>query len=140
MPQPTFRELPTWLLSQAAVRSHRILHARLAGVGASGYEYRVLSALDAASTATQAELGRLTGLDRRDVAVTVQALEKAALLTRSRSPDDARVLVVKPTSAGRRRSRELDRVAHDVQEEVFGPLTASDRRQLVRSLAQLSGS
>jgi MarR family transcriptional regulator, lower aerobic nicotinate degradation pathway regulator len=139
MPQPTFRELPTWLLSQAAVRSHRILHARLAEVGASGYEYRVLSALDAESTATQAQLGRLTGLDRRDVAVTVQALEKAALLNRSRSPDDARVLVVRLTSAGRRRCRGLDRVVREAQEEVFGPLAESDRRRLVRSLSQLSG-
>jgi DNA-binding MarR family transcriptional regulator len=138
MPNPTFRELPTWLLSQAAKRSHQVLHQRLSSAGATAYEYRLLSAIHAATDATQAELGRLTSLDRRDVTVTMHALVDAGMATRRRSPDDARVLVVSLTAQGRRRYGQLDRLMQEVQDEVFGVLTPDRRQNLVESLSHLS--
>jgi DNA-binding MarR family transcriptional regulator len=138
MPNPSFRELPTWLLSQAAKRSHQVLYQRLSSAGATGYEYRLLSAIDTATDSTQAELGRLTSLDRRDVTVTMHALVDAGLATRRRSPHDARVLVVSLTTEGRRRYRQLDRLMHEVQDDVFGALTPGERQNLVESLRRLS--
>lgn len=138
MPDPSFRELPTWLLSQAARRSHRVLHDRLGQAGASAYEYRLLSALHTVGEATQAELGRLTMLDRRDVAVTVRGLIASGAVTRRGSPDDARVQIVALTRRGRRRYQELEELMQDVQDAVFGSLTSHDRERLTDYLARLS--
>lgn len=131
------RELPSWLLSQAAARSHQLLTDQLAAVGASGYEYRVLAALGG-GPASQAEVGRAAALDRRDVTHTVRALESAGLLSRADDPDDARRLVVDLTSAGIERLAELDQVLADVQNDLLAPLTPAQRTQLLRLLALLS--
>jgi DNA-binding MarR family transcriptional regulator len=59
-------------------------------------------------------------------------------VTRRRFPDDARVLVVSLTDAGARRRRELDELMQAVQDEVFGALTADQRRRLAGYLRRLS--
>ncbi len=38
-------DLLTWVLSQAAVHSHRVLQQRLGESGLTGYEYRILRSL-----------------------------------------------------------------------------------------------
>jgi MarR family transcriptional regulator, lower aerobic nicotinate degradation pathway regulator len=138
MSDPDFRGLPTWLLSQAAQQSHRVLHQRLAEAGATGYEYRLLSSLDACGACTQAELGRLAMLDRRDVAVTVGSLVKAGSLGRRSDPADARIRVVSLTAAGRTRHKELAQLLEGVQREVFGALAADERERLVEYLKRLA--
>jgi MarR family transcriptional regulator, lower aerobic nicotinate degradation pathway regulator len=138
MIEPDFRHLPTWLLSQAAHRSHRLLHGRLAAAGATAYEYRILSALHAVGDATQADLGRLALLDRRDVAVTVQALVESGVVARQRSPDDARLKQVSLTTAGSQRYERLNDLMRGVQDEVFGPLPPKDLEHLIDYLDRLT--
>jgi MarR family transcriptional regulator, lower aerobic nicotinate degradation pathway regulator len=135
---PGFCQLPTWLLAQAAQRSHRVLHERLAAAGGTAYEYRILSVLDAVGPSTQADLGRLALLDRRDIAVTVRALVDDGIVSRQRSRDDARLQIVSLTTAGIRRHARLDRVMHEIQDEVFGPLSPRAREQLVDQLTRLT--
>jgi MarR family transcriptional regulator, lower aerobic nicotinate degradation pathway regulator len=135
---PNFRHLPTWLLSQAAHRSHRLLHDRLAAAGSTPYEYRILSALEAVGDAPQADLGRLAMLDRRDVALTVRALVESGAVTRQRSPDDARLQIVSFTTAGRQRYERLHDVMRQIQGEVFAPLAPNDREQLTDYLIRLT--
>jgi len=138
MSDPDFQALPTWLLSKAAQRSHHVLHERLEEAGATGYEYRLLSALDARGECTQAELGRLAMLDRRDVAVTVALLVKSGILGRRSEPADARKRVVSLTAAGRTRYQELAQLLAGVQSEVFAALTADERERLVDYLSRLA--
>ncbi|HLH65369.1 MAG TPA: MarR family winged helix-turn-helix transcriptional regulator [Solirubrobacteraceae bacterium] len=138
MSEPDFRHLPTWLLSAAAHRAHRLVHDRLAQAGAGGYEYRVLSALAAAGEATQADIGRLAQLDRRDVTTTVRALADLGLVVRRRSADDARARIVSLTPAGRRRYAELRKVVADIQEELLKPLAPGHRDRLLGDLAALA--
>jgi len=137
--EPDFRHLPTWLLSQAGHRSHRLLHDRLATAGSTAYEYRVLSALDAAGDATQAELGRLAMLDRRDVALTVRAMVESGVVTRQRSPGDARLQIVTLSPAGHQRYECLRDLMRQVQDEVFAPLEPKAREQLTDYLTRLAG-
>ncbi len=139
MTEPGFRLLPTWLLSQAAQWSHHLLHQRLQAAGATAYEFRILSALDAVGDATQADLGRLALLDRRDVAVTVRALIDSGVVTRQRSPEDARLQIVSLTPAGSQRYERLTDLMRGVQDEVFGPLPPEDRARLFDLLARLTG-
>lgn len=135
---PRLDALPTWLLAQAAARSHRVLHDGLARAGVGGYEHRVLVALADLGESSQVALGRAAALDRRDVTHTVRALEARGLLARRPSPADARVVLVSLTKAGRRTVRTLDKEMARVQDEVLAPLGRKQRRRLVELLRLLA--
>lgn len=137
-PSSRLTKLPTWQLSQASARSHRVLHERLAQAGASGYEYRVVAALGDLGQTSQADLGRAAALDRRDVTHTARGLEARHLVTRQPDPNDARRTLVELTEAGRSMLDQLDSAIDDAQNEVFAPLSAGQRRTLVDLLRQLS--
>ena len=64
------RDRPTWLISRAYARANGLLQEGFAqgGGGLRGYHYRLLAALDEWGPASQAALGRGTGIDRSDSA------------------------------------------------------------------------
>lgn len=130
--------LLSWRLSQASARAHRALHEHLARAGATGYEYRVLTALGDLGQVSQADVGRAAVLDRRDVTHTVRDLAERGLVVRRHDPGDARRTLVALTGSGRAMLDRLDDVLDDVQNEVFAPLTAVQRRTLMGLLEQLS--
>ncbi len=135
---PWLARLATWQLSRASARSHKVLHDRLAEADASGYDYRVLAVLGDLGPVSQAELGRAAMLDRRDVTHTVRALQARRLVARQPDPRDARRMLVALTTAGRAMLARLDLVIDGVQREVFGALTADERRTLLALLQRLS--
>jgi DNA-binding MarR family transcriptional regulator len=131
--------LPTWLLSRSSARGHRLLGDALAEVGARGYHYRALAALEELGPASQATLGRRAELDRSDVVATLAELETDALVERAPDPDDGRLKIVTITAAGKRRLRKLDGVVASVQEELLAPLSAVERAELIRLLGRVAG-
>ncbi|MGH8995525.1 MAG: MarR family winged helix-turn-helix transcriptional regulator [Acidimicrobiales bacterium] len=135
---PRLANLPTWQISQASARSHKVLHQRLAEAGSSGYEYRILAVLGDLGLASQADLGRAAALDRRDISHTVRGLEARKLVSRSADPSDARQTLVELTGVGNSLLQLLDRVVDEVQDEVFAPLAATQRRTLLHLLRRLS--
>ena len=62
---------PTWLLSRANARAQGLLTDAFADEGVRGYHFRLLAALEQYGPASQAELGRHTGIDRSDVVATL---------------------------------------------------------------------
>jgi DNA-binding MarR family transcriptional regulator len=126
--------LPTWILSSAATRSHRLLHKHLARAGVDGYEYRCISALATKGQLSQAELGHATVLDPRDVTHTVRALEGRGLVSRENDPSHGRRVLVSLTATGRRTASRLATVMADVQDEIFGRLSPEERSALLRLL------
>jgi MarR family transcriptional regulator, lower aerobic nicotinate degradation pathway regulator len=131
------QELPTWLVNRAYARSHRLVTEGFAAAGTRGYHYRLLAALDEFGPASQAALGRRTGVDRSDVAAAVSDLLGRGFVDRSTDADDRRRNVVALTAVGRRQLRKLDQVLDGIQEEFVAPLSAAERRQLVRLLGRL---
>jgi len=51
-----------------------------------------------------------------------------------------RFVGVSITTAGRRRLRKLDEIVASVQEELLAPLSAAERAELIRLLAELRGA
>ena len=128
---------PTWLLSRANARAQALLHEAFAAEGVRGYHVRLLAALDEHGPASQADLGRSTGIDRSDVVATLDDLVGWRLARRDPDPADRRRNIVTITAAGTRRLERLDRVLDGVQEAVLSPLTVTERRTLVRLLTKL---
>jgi MarR family transcriptional regulator, lower aerobic nicotinate degradation pathway regulator len=131
------REMPSWLLSQAAAHAHRLLTERLATAGARGYHYRLLAALQELGPASQAALGRRTGIDRSDVVAALNDLAARGWVERSPDPTDRRRNVVSLTPAGTAHFRRLDRLVVGVQAELLAPLSPAERRLLRGLLARV---
>jgi DNA-binding MarR family transcriptional regulator len=128
----------TRLLSKANARAQAIRLDAFAAAESSGYISRLLASLADEGEASQAELGRRTGIDPSDVVAALNELSANGWITRTRDPADGRRNVVNLTRNGHAELRRLDAVVTDIQERFLAPLTATERRQLVRMLAKLT--
>ena len=131
------REQPTWLISRAYAHSHRLLAEGFGAAGFRGYHYRLLAALEEFGPASQAALGRRTGIDRSDVVAALNELAERGLIKRSPDPDDGRRNVITITPAGTKQLRTLDQVLAGIQAKLLAPLSAAERTQLIRLLTRL---
>jgi MarR family transcriptional regulator, lower aerobic nicotinate degradation pathway regulator len=128
--------LPSWLLTQAAAHAHRLVAERFAEIDARGYHYRLLKPL-LDGPASQADLGRRTGIHFSDVVAALNELTGSGYLERRPDPADKRRNVVTITELGRERVKELAATAAAIQEELLAPLNAAERTELVRLLRLL---
>ena len=130
---------PTWLISRAYARSSGLLNAGFEahGSGLRGYHYRLLAALDEWGPASQADLGRSTGIDRSDVTAALAELESRNLIERTVDPENKRRNVVTLIPAGVEQLHDLDTVVDAVQDELLAPLTATQRRQFITLMSRL---
>lgn len=129
-----FTSLATWALSSAAARSHQVLQAGLVSAGASGYEFRCLSALSRVRQMSQIDLGSAAALDPRDVTHTVRALESRGLVSRVRDPRHGRRQLVSLTPDGQLVVEHLSSIMEGIQDAVFHRLTLEERSTLVELL------
>ena len=130
---------PTWLISRAFARSSALLAAGFEkhGDGLRGYHYRLLAALEQWGPASQAELGRDTGIDRSDVTAALTELEARGLIERRVDPENKRRNIVTITAEGVREVVALDSVVDGVQDDLLAPLTPTQRREFVKLLTLL---
>jgi len=133
------KDRPTWLLSRAHARSFATLQAGFEahGGGLRGYHFRLLAALEQWGPASQADLGRDTGIDRSDVTAALIELDERGLVERRVDPEHRRRNIVTITPPGLDALRRLDAIVDDVQRDVLAPLTEAEQRQLVALLARL---
>lgn len=129
--------LPTWLIGQTGAQAHQLLTEALSAAGARGYHYRLLAALEEFGPASQATLGRRTDMDRSDVAEALNELSDQGLVKRAADPVDRRRNVITITPAGSKRLRALDEAMAEVQDKLLAPLSATQRRTLVRMLTRV---
>ena len=128
---------PTWLISEVSRLAHPLLTGKLATAGSRGYHYRLLAALAEFGPASQASLGRRTGMDRSDVAAAVNELDARGLVQRAPDPADRRRNVISITPAGTAHLRRLDELVADVQDELLAPLSPAERQQLTGLLNRI---
>jgi DNA-binding MarR family transcriptional regulator len=128
---------PSWLISEVSRLAHPLLTGKLASAGSRGYHYRLLAALQQFGTASQASLGRRTGMDRSDVAEAVNELVGRGLADRAPDPADRRRNIITITPAGTAHLRRLEELLADVQNELLAPLSPAERQQLIRLLTRV---
>ena len=123
----------TWLVSRLHARSFGLLSAAFEAheSGLRGYHYRLLAALEEWGPASQADLGRRTGIDRSDVTSALNDLEARGLVERSVDPDHKRRNIVTMTPDGLAMLAELDTVVEGAQRDLLAPLSAAERRQFI---------
>ncbi|GAA5082134.1 DNA-binding MarR family transcriptional regulator [Thermocatellispora tengchongensis] len=131
------RTLPSRLINMAALSANRLVDRVLADEGVRRYHYALLAALEEFGPASQAALGRRTGIDRSDVVAAINELAERALVERSPDPADRRRNIVSITAEGSRRLATLDRLLAAAQDELLGPLSDAERRQLVDLLTRV---
>ena len=134
------RERPTWLISRAYARANGLLQEGFAqgGDGLRGYHYRLLAALDEWGPASQAALGRGTGIDRSDVTAALVDLEERGLVQRDVNQADRRRNIVSITAAGTSHLEALDSVLDEIQERVLAPLSEDERRQFLALMRRIA--
>jgi DNA-binding MarR family transcriptional regulator len=116
------RELPSWLVNQAALQAQRLV----AEAGVRRHHFAVLAALEEGGAASQAELGRRVWMDRSDLHAILNELER-----------DRRRNLVRLSPAGAERLQELQRRAEQAQDALLEPLSAEEREELSRLLRRL---
>jgi DNA-binding MarR family transcriptional regulator len=131
------RDLPSRLLTQAAMYADRLVNGGLAGAGARKWHYAVLASLQEFGPASQATLSRRTGIYRSDLVAVINELAARGLIERAPDPADRRRNVITMTPRGRRHLRQLDKLIASIQDDLLAPLAQPQRDQLVRLLTRL---
>jgi DNA-binding MarR family transcriptional regulator len=131
----------TWLVSRAYARSSGLLNAgfEAEGDGLRSYHYRLLAALEEWGPASQAELGRKTGIDRSDITAALTELESRKLVKRTVDPANKRRNIVTVSDQGLKRLLALDAVIDKIQDEFLTPLSQAQRRQFITLASLLVG-
>lgn len=127
--------LPTRLLSLAAAYSDRKVNEALAAMNARKWHFAVLMTLKENGPSSQAELSDHTGIFRSDLVAVVNELVDRGHVVREPDSTDRRRNAVTITKGGRTQLQKLDNVIHEVERDVFAPLTAHQRKQLTMLLA-----
>ncbi len=126
-----------YLLSRAARLCRDHFDALAEPLGIHGRHFGVLAVLGEEKPLSQVEVGDRLGIDRNTMTLLLDDLEAKSLVTRRRDPCDRRAHLVSLTDTGRDVLAQSTALAQHTNEEVFAPLSASERVQLHALLSRL---
>jgi MarR family transcriptional regulator, lower aerobic nicotinate degradation pathway regulator len=133
----SWENLPSWLLTQTAGHAHRLVGDGFSAVDARGYHYRLLATLQECGPASQAALGRRSGIHLSDMVATINELAERNLVVRAPDPADRRRNIISLTTAGKRQLRRLEKQLAETQDELLAPLSPEERQRLTELLSRL---
>jgi len=131
-PPQALRTLVSWQAGRLATIGARLTGARMPLEARS--DFAVLAVLDENGALSQAEIGRVLGLDRNNVNGIVVRLEGDEAVTREPDLSDRRRNVVTITPTGQRRLAEIQVLADAVQDELLTALSTKERNDLIHLL------
>lgn len=125
----SLRTLVSWQAGRVATIGSRLTAEHMPSE--SRADYAVLASLVEQGALSQADLGRILGLDRNNVNGIVTRLEAADQIERRTDPSDRRRNIVTVTESGRAHFAMLQEHADAVQNELLTGLSAAERQQLI---------
>lgn len=131
------RTLPSWLINQVAITANRLTDQALASAGARRYHFAMLAALDEFGPLSQADLGRCTSIDRKDVAGSVDALAAQGYVDRSHDPADGRRNIITLTPTGAAHLEHLGAAVAKAQGELLSSCSPNARKVLIEQLTRI---
>jgi DNA-binding MarR family transcriptional regulator len=126
-----------YVLRRAHQRATGIFNSVMGEFDVTPTQFAALAKLDDAGRVSQNELGRLTAMDPATIWGVVNRLIKQGYVAQSPDPDDARLVMVELTDAGRRATLNMKAVAAEVSRETLRPFTEEEARQLLDLLGRL---
>jgi DNA-binding MarR family transcriptional regulator len=111
----------------------------LEAAGFNQYHYSVLAVVGAQAHRAQATIAEALGLDPSQLVGVLDGLEARGLIERQRDPEDRRRHVVNLTPKGRQQLVRLRRTFDRLEDELFAPLDAADRKTFHELLLRLAG-
>ena len=123
---------------QLFFRLWRASHTRTAdaliSIDLTTAQFAVLNVLNARDATIQQQLSSDMGMDPSAMVKLINDLEEAGLAERRRRPNDRRAWQVTITPHGRRTLQQARQLAAQVENEILGGLTTTDRHQLLALL------
>lgn len=109
----------------------------LANEGLRVRHYMTISALRTGERKGQQALASKLHIDKATMVAVVSELESRGYIARVRNPDDKRHYLLWITDAGRDWLAEADALVTAAEDEMFSPLSAEERRELLRLMNAL---
>jgi DNA-binding MarR family transcriptional regulator len=131
------RGKPTWLISKAAVRAHRLIGEAMAEAAGRAYHFAILAALDEFGPDSQVRIGQRCGIDQSDMHAMLKELTQQGHVARTSDLNDRRRNLIILTRSGERRLEELDSALSSVQDDLFNGLSATERDHLAALLTRV---
>lgn len=129
-----------YLLRQAQLAAHAALDAQLSALGVTPTQYAVLSlAAGRGAPRSSAELARRAGVSAQAMAEMIAGLEAKGLIRREESPDNRRVLHIRPTRRGKAMLVRCDSAADAAEAELLGAFSPVERMTLDLLLRRVAG-
>jgi DNA-binding MarR family transcriptional regulator len=138
-PPPQLAQYSGFLLNWVAARSRMRFAAALAGVGLHLREFAALNIVAAKPGLTQHDLAAAAEIDASTLVATLDALEQRGLAERRVMPEDRRKRAIHLTPEGEAALKRGRMLAKRLGDELFGPLSATERRQFEALLRKLAG-
>ena len=133
---PSLASRPGALLTIAARTGQELAKRRLSPLGLTVQMCGVMNLL-AEGPVSQQELGEQLGIDRTTVVELIDDLEKQGVVERRRNPADRRSYALHLTVKGRTVQKRAARAFDAAADEVFGPLSAAERKTLADMLTRV---
>jgi DNA-binding MarR family transcriptional regulator len=126
-----------YLLRRAHQRATEIFNAVMGQFGVTPTQFAALAKLDDLQAVSQNQLGRLTAMDPATVSGVVGRLIARGLVRQLPDPQDARLVVLTLTSAGKSAVTEMKAAAAEVSARTLEPLKHSEAAALLRALGKI---
>ncbi len=108
-----------------------------AGESLSHPEFAVLGCLGREPGLDQINLAARVGVDRTNIGLIIDGLEKSGFVERSVNPKDRRARLMRVTPAGQQAHTSQTRQVAVAREKILGPLTAAERETLYDLLERI---
>ena len=114
---------------------NRVHNRAFKDLGLSAEQAHILSVLSSMGPMTVGALGKIVDLSSATLTGAIDRMEAQGLVRRVPSADDKRAFVVEPRHSAKKQA-QIDAVIATGEQQCFGHLAASERRELLRLMAK----